>query len=69
MEKIFAKHMYKGLVPKIWKELLKFNKRKQTTQFKYMQGSEQTPCQRRYTYGQKALAKMLNNFCDSGIEN
>ena len=51
LEKTFTKYTYtKGLLSKIYKELLKL-KRRQTTQLKMGQGSEQTACQRRYTDG------------------
>ena len=51
-EKIFAKHIicYKGLVFKIYKEILKLNN-KEKLNYKISKGSEQTPYQRKYTDG------------------
>ena len=51
-EKVFAKHISdKGLVSKIHKAPLQLKKRKQITQSKNGQNSEQTPYKRIYTDG------------------
>ena len=58
---IFAIHISdKGFVSTICKELIQFNSKKQTIQFKNGQRSEQTFFQRRYTDGRQAYEKIFS---------
>ena len=59
-DNIFADTFDKGLISKMYKELIKFYTKKQTIQLKMGKEPEQTLLQRGHTNGQQTYEKMLN---------
>ena len=67
---MFANHISeKGLISKIYKQLIQLNKKNQTIQLKIGRRSEQIFFQRRHTDGQQVHEKMFNITNHQGNAN